>query len=122
MPGPEPLNLETSHCVRATFAVIDPREVMTAGTQDDPERAGRAMAGSTPVATTTTACLNNLEWERSIWMNEIGPQERAERQCLMEVPGGPGEMTEAVRAEWEGDSAGLEEAAASCGLDRGLGN
>ena len=119
MPSPEPLSLETSDCVRAAFAVIDPREVMTAGLEDDPERAGRAMAASAAVATTTTACLNDQEWERSIWMNEIGPQERADQRCLMEVLGGPGEMAEAVRAAWEGDSAGMEEAVAACGLDRG---
>ena len=122
MPGLEPLSLETSDCVRAAFAVIDPREVMTAGLEDDPERARRAMAASTAVATTTTACLNDQEWERSIWMNEIGPQERADQRCLMEVLGGPGEMAEAVRAAWEGDSAGMEEAAAACGLDRGPNN
>ena len=118
IPGPEPLSLETSDCVRAVFAVIDPQEVMTAGLEDDPERAGRAMAASAAAATTATACLNDLEWERSIRMMETGPQERADRQCLMEVLGGPGEMAEAVRNAWEGDSAGLEEASASCGLDR----
>ena len=117
MSGPEPLSLETSDCVRAVFAVIDPQEVMNAGLEDDPERAGRAMAASTAAATTATACLNDLEWERSIWMKETGPQERADQQCLMEVMGGPGEMAEAVRTAWEGDSAGLEEAAAACGLD-----
>ena len=119
MPDPEPLSLETSDCVRAVFAVIDPQEVMSAGLEDDPERAGRAMAASAAAATTTTACLNDQEWERSIWMKEMGQQERADQQCLMEVLGGPGEMAEAVRAEREGDSSGLEEAAAVCGLDRG---
>ena len=118
IPGPEPLSLETSDCVRAVFAVIDPREVMTAGIEDDPQRAGRSMAASAAVATTTTACLNDLEWERFIGMKEIGPQERADLQCLLEVLGGPGEMAEAVRVDRDGDSAGLEEAAAACGLDR----
>ena len=118
MPGTEPLSRETSDCVRAVFAVIDPKEVMNAGLEDDPERAGRAMAASTAAATTATACLNDLEWERSIWMKEMEPQERAERRCLMKVLGGPGEMAKSVRAEREGDSAGLEEAAAACGLDR----
>ena len=119
MPGPEPLSLETSDCVRAMFAVIDPQEVMTAGLEDDPERAGRAMAASAAVATTTTACLNDLEWERSIWVREMGPQERTDQQCLMEVLGGPGEMAAAIKADREGDSGGLEEAAAACGLDGG---
>lgn len=122
MPGPEPLGLETSDCVRATFAVVHPQEVMTAGIEDGPKRAGRAMAARTTVAATTAACLNDEERERSIWMNEIGPQKRSERQCLMEVLGEPGEMAEAGRAGCEGHSTGLEEAAAACGLDRGPGN
>ena len=119
MPGPEPLSLETSDCVRAVFAVIDPQEVMTAGIEDDPERAGRAMAASTAAATTTTACLNDLEWERSVWMTEIGPQDRADQQCLLETLGGPGEMAETMTAAGEGDFSSLDEAAATCGLDRG---
>ena len=43
VPGPRPLSQETSDCVRAGFAAIDPRTVMTAGIEGDP---GRAMAGS----------------------------------------------------------------------------
>ena len=118
MTGPEPLSLETSDCVRAAFTVIDPQEVMTAGLEDDPERARRAMAASAAAATTTTACLNDQEWERSVWVETIGPQERADQQCLMAALGGPGEMAAAMRAAQEGDSAGLEGAAAACGLDR----
>ena len=119
MPGPEPLSLETSDCVRAAFAVIDPHEIMTAGIEDDPEGAGRAMAASTAAATTTTACLNDLEWERSIWMMEMGPQDRADQQCLLETLGGPGEMAETMTAAGEGDFSSLDEAAATCGIDRG---
>ena len=59
IPGPEPLSLETSDCVRAVFEVIDPQEVMTAGIEDDPERTERVMAGSMAVSTTTTACLTD---------------------------------------------------------------
>ena len=116
--GPEPISPETSDCVRAVFAVIDPQEVMTAGIEDDPERAGRAMAASTAAATTVTACLTDEEWERATPGIERGPQERAEKRCMMEVLGGPGEMAETMRAAREGDSARLTEAAAACGLDR----
>ena len=119
IPGPEPLSLETSDCVRAVFAVIDPQVVKTAGIEDDPERAERVMAGSMAASTATTACLNDEEWERATPMTEMGPQERADLQCLMEALGGPGEMAEAMRAAEEGDFAGLVEAAAACGLDRG---
>ena len=116
--GPEPISPETSDCVRAVFAVIDPQEVMTAGIEDNPESAGRAMAASTAAATTVTACLTDEEWERATSGIERGPQGRAEKRCLMEVLGGPGEMAETMRAAREGDSAGLTEAAAACGVDR----
>ena len=52
VPGPGPLSQETSDCVRAGFAVIDPRTVMTAGTEGDP---GRAMAGSMTALSVTIA-------------------------------------------------------------------
>ena len=43
---------------------------MTAGIEDDRERAGKAMSASTSATTTKTAFLNDQEWERSVWMNE----------------------------------------------------
>ena len=116
--GPEPISLETSDCVRAVFAVIDSQEVMTAGIEDDPVRAGRAMAASTAAATTVTACLTGEEWERATPGIERGPQGQAEKRCLMDVLSGPGEMAETMRAAREGDSTGLTEAAAACGVDR----
>ncbi len=116
--GPEPLSLETSDCVRAVFAVIDPQEVMTAGIEDDPQKAERATASSAAVATTVTACLTDEEWERATPGIETGPQERAEKRCLMEALGGAGEMAEAMRAAWEGDFEGLTEAEEACELDR----
>ena len=116
--GPEPISPETSDCVRAVFAVIDPQEVMTAGMEHNPVRAGRAMAASTAAATAVTACLTDEEWERATQGIERGPQERAEKRCMMEVLGGPGEMAETMRAAREGDSTRLTEAAAACGVDR----
>ena len=118
IPGPEPLSLETSDCVRAAFEVIDPQEVMTAGIEDDPERTERVMAGSMAASTTTTACLTDEEWERANPMMEIEPQGRADLQCLMEALGGPREMAKAMRASGEGDFTELAAAAAACGLDK----
>ena len=77
------------------------------------------MAASTAVATTTTACLNDQEWERSIWMMEMGPQERADQQCLMEVlsrTGGDGSGDEGGAG---GNPSSLTNAGAECGLDMG---
>ena len=51
-------------------------------------------------------------------MNEIGPQEWAGQQSLMEALCGPGETAEAARADREGGSAALEEAAAACGPEK----
>ncbi len=60
VPGPEPLSVEASDCVRAAFDVINPRSVMMAGIKGDP---GFAMAGSMVAFTVATACLTDKEWD-----------------------------------------------------------
>ena len=116
VPSPRPLNLETSDCVRAAFAVIDPRAVMAAGMEGDP---GRAMAGSMAAFFVTTACLNDQEWAAAASMTGIGPDERAGMQCLMEALGGPGPMATAMTAAQEGEFVELASAGAECGLEMG---
>ena len=116
-PGPGPLSLETSDCVRAGFAVIDPREVMTAGIAGDP---GRAMAGSMAAFSVTTACLNDQEWEATASQVGMGPSEREGMRCLLEQLGGPRQMAEVMMAAGEGDFIDLDRAGAACGLDMGL--
>ena len=115
-PGPGPLSLETSDCVRAGFAVIDPREVMTAGIEGDP---GRAMAGSMAAFSVTTACLNDEEWAAAASRTGMGPGEREGMQCLLAQLGGPGEMAEAMIAAGEGNFTDLAQAGADCGMDMG---
>ena len=115
-PGPRPLSLETSDCVRAGFAVIDPREVMTAGIEGDP---GRAMAGSMAALSVTIACLNDQEWEATASQVGMGPSEREGMRCLLAQLSGPGEMAEAMIAAGEGDFTDLSRAGAECGLDMG---
>ena len=115
-PGPGPLSLETSDCVRAGFAVIDPREVMTAGIEGDP---GRAMAGSMAAFSVTTACLNDEEWAAAASMTGMGPDEREGMRCLLEQLGGPDQMAEAMIAAGEGDFTDLAQAGADCGMDMG---
>ena len=95
VPGPGPLSLETSDCVRAAFAVINPREVMIAGIEGDP---GRAMAGSMAAFSVTIACLNDEEWEEAASKTGIGPDEREGMQCLLDQLGGPAEMAAAMIA------------------------
>ena len=112
-PGPGPLSLETSDCVRAGFAVIDPREVMTAGIEGDP---GRAMAGSMAAFSVTTACLNDEEWAAAASRTGMGPDEREGMQCLLAQLGGPEEMAEAMIAAGEGNFTDLARARAECGL------
>ena len=116
-PGSGPLSLETSDCVRAGFAVIDPREVMTSGIEGDP---GRAMAGSMAAFSVTTACLNDEEWAAAASRTGMGPGEREGMQCLLAQLGGPGEMAEAMIAAGEGNFTDLARARAECGLDMGL--
>ena len=103
-------------CVRAGFAVIDPREVMTAGIEGDP---GRAMAGSMAALSVTIACLNDQEWEATASQVGMGPSEREGMRCLLAQLSGPGKMAEAMIAAGEGDFTDLSKAGAECGLDMG---
>ena len=116
VPGPGPLSQDTSDCVRAGFAVIDPRTVMTSGIEGDQ---GRAMAGSMAALSVTIACLNDAEWDAAASMIGMPPDEREGMQCLLDQLGGPGEMAEAMIAAGEGDLTDLAQAAADCGLDMG---
>ena len=116
VPGPEPLSLETSACVRAAFEVIDPRTVMTSGIQGNP---GAAMAGSMAAFSVTVACLDDTEWAAASPQMGIRPDERAGMQCLMDNLGGPGPMAEAMVATQHGDFTALTEAGLACGLDMG---
>ena len=115
-PGSGPLSLETSDCVRAGFAVIDPKAVMTSGIEGDP---GRAMAGSMAALSVTIACLNDEEWEATAPQVGMGPSEREGMQCLMEALGGPGQMAAAMTAAQEGEFAELASAGTECGLNMG---
>ena len=56
---PVPLSVETSNCVLAALDLIDPRTVMTAGLEGDPQT---AMAGSMAAFTVSVACLSDEEW------------------------------------------------------------
>ena len=116
VPGPGPLSQETSDCVRAGFAVIDPRAVMTAGMEGDPER---AMAGSMTALSVTIACLNDEEWDAAASKMGMRPDEREGMRCLLDQLGGPGEMAEAMKAAGEGDFTDLAKAGADCELDMG---
>ena len=116
VPGPGPLSQETSDCVRAAFAVIDPKEVMTAGIEGDP---GRAMAGSMTGLFVTMACLNDEEGETAGPRVGMGPEEREGMRCLLAELGGPGQMAGAMKAAQEGDFTNLAKAGTECGLDMG---
>ena len=116
VPGPGPLSQESSDCVRAGFAVIDPRAVMTAGIEGDP---GRAMDGGMAAFSVTIACLTDQEWEKAGPAAGMSDQDRAGGQCLMAELGGPGKMAEAMLAAQEGDITGLALAGTECGLDMG---
>ena len=116
VPRPGPLSQNTSDCVRAAFAVIDPRAVMTAGIEGNP---GRAMAGSMAALSVTIACLNDEEWEATAPQVEMGPEEREGMQCLLAELGGPGPMAAAMTAAQEGEFAELASAGAECRLEMG---
>ena len=116
LPGPGPLSQETSNCVRAGFAVIDPKAVMAAGIDGDP---GRVMAGSMTGLFATTTCLNDEDWDAAASRLGMRPDERVGMRCLLDELGGPGEMEEAMQASGEGDFTDFTQAAIDCGLDMG---
>ena len=114
VPGPEPLTLETSACIREAFNEINPRAVMTAGAQADPKA---AMAGSMAGMAVTIACLNQDEWERTgpnIGMTE---RDRREMLCILDHTGGPGQMAQIMTQAQTGNIEPLIEASVSCGAD-----
>ena len=135
VPGPEPLSLEASECVKEAFGVIDPRSVMMAGIEGNPSR---AIAGSMAAMAVTIACLSDDESAAIERMTVMGSEEREAMQCLMEELGGPAQMVEAVisaqevhfttystpeealKAAKESDST-LNAAAAACEMDMAPG-
>ena len=113
-----PLSSETSACIQEAFDEINPRAVMTAGTQGNP---GAAMAGSMAGFSVTQACLNDEEWEAQASQMGIGPAERQGLQCLMRELGGPAEMAAAMKAAGQGGVETFSTAGMACGLDMGTG-
>ena len=98
VPGPKPLSLATSHCVREALAIIQPRSILMAGIEGDP---GRATALSMVGMMGALVCLNDEEWSALAPMTVMGQQDRAGMQCLMEELGGPGQFAEAALATQE---------------------
>ena len=111
VPGSNPLSMEASNCFREAFEVIDPRSVMTAGTNGDPER---AMAGSMTALMVSLACLTDEEINPE---RAIRPEDGAAMQCLVDALGGPGQMAEAVTLAQEGEVATFNAAAEVCGTE-----
>ena len=118
VPVPGPLSQESSDCVRAGFAVVDPRAVMTAGIEGNP---GRAMAGSMAALSVTVACLTDQEWKAIAPLLGMNLDERVGMQCLLAALGGPGPMAAAMTAAQEGEFTILAQAGAECGLGYGAG-
>ena len=109
-----PLSLETSNCVRAAFQVIDPRAVMTAGIEGNPEA---AMAGSMAGFTVTLACLNDEEWQAAALRLGLEPGERDGLRCVLETLGGPSDMAAVMKAANYGHFTPLPRAWMDCGLE-----
>ena len=117
---PVPLSQATSGCVMAGLEVIDPRAVMTAGLEGDPQT---AMGGSMGAFTVAIACLNDEEWATAAPRLGMGPEDRAGMVCIMSALGGPAEMatamTEAMAAEEVAEDSALFMAGLECGIDEG---
>ena len=111
VPGSNPLSMEASNCFREAFEVIDPKSVMTADTNGDPER---AMAGSMTALMVSLACLTDEEINPG---RAIRPEDGAAMQCLVDALGGPGQMAEAVTLAQEGEVATFNAAAEVCGTE-----
>ena len=88
---PVPLSVETSDCILAALDVIDPRAVMSAGLEGDPQT---AMAGSMAMFTVSVACLNEKEWAAAAPRLGMEPEDRDGMVCVMAALGGPAEMAD----------------------------
>ncbi len=117
---PVPLSQATSGCVMAGLDVIDPRAVMTAGLEGDPQT---AMAGSMAAFTVSVACLNDEEWAAAAPKLGMVPEDRDGMMCIMAALGGPAEMatamTEAMAAEEVAEDSALFMAGLECGMEPG---
>ena len=115
---PVPLSEETSTCVLAALEVIDPRAVMTAGMEGDPQK---AMAGSMAAFSVSVACLNDQEWKAAAPRLGMGPGDREGMVCVMAALGGPAEMatamTEAMATEEVAEDTDLFAAGLECGME-----
>ena len=108
-----PLSVESSACIRGGLEGIDPRSVMTAGAEGDPQT---AMADSMSAYMMTLSCLNDEEWQAASAATGMDPGERENLQCVMEELGGPEGMATALQSE---DGSGVFTvmfAAMGCGL------
>lgn len=117
---PVPLSQATSDCVLAALDVIDPRAVMTAGLEGDPQA---AMAGSMAAFTVSVACLNDEEWTTAAPRLGMGPEGRDGMVCIIAALGGPAEMamamTEAMAAEEVAEDTALFMAGLECRMEPG---
>ncbi len=117
---PVALSQATSGCVMAGLDIIDPRAVMTAGLEGDPQT---AMAGSMAAFTVSVACLNDEEWTTAAPRLGMVPEDRAGMVCIMAALGGPAAMakamTEAMEAEEAAEDSALFMAGLECGIEEG---
>ena len=117
---PIPLSMETSTCILAALDVIDPRAVMNAGLEGDPQT---AMAGSMAAFTVSVACLNDEEWTAAAPRLGMEPEDRGGMVCIMAALRGPTEMatamTEAMEAEGVAEGTALHQAGLECGMEPG---
>ena len=90
---PVQLGEETFACVQAGLDVIDPRAVMTAGLEGDPQK---AMTGSMAAFSVSVACLNDEEWNAAAPRLGMEPGDRDGMVCIMAALGGPTEMATAM--------------------------
>ena len=116
VPGPEPLSIETSNCVRQGFNQIDLKGTMIAGNQENP---AAAMAGSMTAFAVATACLNDEEWADTATHTNLTGRDREQMICLLKQTGGPQQMAEVITQAQKGDLGPFFEASLNCGMSMG---
>ena len=119
VPVAGPLSPESSRCIRSAFRVINPRSVLLAGLEGDPET---AMSGSVAAFTVALACLTDEEWTAAAPRLGLGPGDRDGMVCIMAALGGPSEMataiTGAMDAEQVEEGTALFDAGLECGMEQ----
>lgn len=111
----EPLSEDSSACLRAGFAPLDLRSLMTVPYSGSDDEVASEVAGTTAFILAAT-CLNKEEFSAYGPAIGIDSESREGLQCVVEKLGGPPEVAAAFQPADGGPPLAFFNATAECGL------